>query len=277
MKYLIVTADDLGLTESINEGIAKACSEGIVTAVSVIPTGEAFEDALTVIKNIPFKDIGAHLAVTETKPILSGPRFHKNHNEFFFRLLLGRIDLDDIYEELKAQLEILKKTGLKITHINSHEHIHIMPRILEIFIRLAREYNIPAIRFPRTDRPPKGLSVKENYRSFLLNHFYGRIKNNMNNSGLAYTDFFMGLLDAGKLDIDKIKTMVSNLKDGVTEIVTHPGFLSPEVLNRYRWHIGGETEIFALTDNRLKNVIKASGIKLISYEEFLALKQQPKG
>ena len=42
-KYLIVTADDLGLTGSINEGIAKACAEGIVTAVSVIPTGEAFE------------------------------------------------------------------------------------------------------------------------------------------------------------------------------------------------------------------------------------------
>lgn len=272
MKYLIVTADDLGLTESINEGIAKACSEGIVTAVSVIPTGEAFEDALTVIKNIPFKDIGAHLAITETKPILSGPRFYKNHNEFFFRLLLGRIDLDDIYEELKAQLEILKKTGLKITHINSHEHIHIMPRILEIFIRLAREYNIPAIRFPRADRPPKGLSVKENYKSFILNHFYGRIKNSMNRSGLAYTDFFMGLLDAGKLDIDKIKTMARNLKEGTTEIVTHPGFLSPEVLNRYRWHMGGETEIFALTDNRLKNAIKDSGIKLISYEQFLALK-----
>jgi predicted glycoside hydrolase/deacetylase ChbG (UPF0249 family) len=274
MKYLIITADDFGLTESVNEGIAKACTEGIVTAVSVIPTGEAFEDALTIIKNIPFKDIGAHLALSETKPILSGSRFYKNHSEFFFHLFFGTVNLADSYEELKAQLEILKKTGLKITHINSHEHIHIMPRILEIFIRLAREYSIPAIRFPRTDRPPKILSVKENYKSFLLNYFYGRIKNSMNSSGLAYTDFFMGLLDAGKLDINKIKTMARYLKDGVTEIVTHPGFLSPEVLKRYPWHMGGETELFALTDNRVKNAIKDNGIKLVSYEQFLALKQK---
>ena len=94
----------------------------------------------------------------------------------------------------------------------------------------------------------------------------------MDNSGLVCTDFFMGLLDAGRLDIDRVKKMLANLKDGVTEIVTHPGFLSPEVLDRYKWHSGGETELFALTDKRIKNCIKENDIKLISFEEFLALK-----
>jgi len=53
MKYLIVTADDLGLTKSINEGIAGACRDGVVTAVSVIPTGDAVDDALGLIKELP--------------------------------------------------------------------------------------------------------------------------------------------------------------------------------------------------------------------------------
>ena len=61
------------------------------------------------------------------------------------------------------------------------------------------------------------------------------------------------------------------MKEGVTEIVTHPGFLSPEVLDHYKWHARGETELFALTDNRVKNAVKNNGIKLISYAEFISL------
>ena len=273
MRSLIVTADDLGLTKSINEGIAGACKEGIVTAVSVIPTGEAFEDALDVIKDLPFKDVGAHLSLSETRPLLTNSKFYKNHNEFFLKLLSGMVDLDGIYAELKAQLEILKKAGFKITHINSHEHIHIIPSVLDIFIRLAKEYDVPVIRFSRGDRPINRMALKEYYRSFVLNYFTGRIKNDLKKSGLIYTDHFMGLLDAGQLDIDKIENMLAILKEGVTEIVTHPGFLSPEVLGHYKWHSGGETELFALTDKQIKNFIKNNDIKLISFEEFLSLKK----
>jgi predicted glycoside hydrolase/deacetylase ChbG (UPF0249 family) len=272
-KYLIVTADDLGLTKSINEGILKACKEGIVTAVSVIPTGEGIEDALAAIKDLPFKDIGAHLSLSETKPILSSSRFYKNHNKFFFSLLLGRINLNDVYAELKAQIEILKKAGCSITHINSHEHVHMIPQVLNIFVRLAKEYGISVIRFPRGDRTPKGMSLKENYRSFILNYFTGSIEDNLKKTDLIYTDYFMGLLDAGQLNIDKVKNILTGLKEGVTEIVTHPGFLSPEVLDHYKWHMGCETELFALTDKRIKNFIKENSIKLISYEEFLTLRK----
>lgn len=273
MKYLIITADDLGLTKSINEGIAKACIEGIVTAASVIPAGDAFDDAVRMIKELPFKGIGAHLALTEIKPLLSTSRFIKDHNRLFFNVLFGRISTESMYAELKAQLELLKKSGLTITHINSHEHIHIIPSLLDIFIRLAKEYNIPAIRFPKGDCRPRGLSIKEHYRSFVLNYFAGMIKNKLEGSGLAYTDHFMGLLDAGRLDIGKLKTMFGILEDGVTEIVAHPGFLSPEVLDRFLWHKGSETELFALTDNRIKNAVKNNGIRLITFEEFLSLKK----
>ena len=275
MKYLIVTADDLGLTESINEGIAKACTEGIVTAVSVIPSGESFEDAIKTIKDLGLKEIGAHLALTETKPILSKSRFYRNYSQFFFNLSIGKVKEADIYNELKAQLDLVKKIGVTITHINSHEHIHVVPQILNIFIRLAREYNIPAIRCLRGDRAPGRFSLKENYKSILLKYFAGKTKDILNRSNLVFTDFFLGILDSGQLDINKIQKILTLLKDGVTELVCHPGFLSPEVLSNYPWHIGGELEIFALTDNRTKNFIKNSNIQLISYEQFLSLKQNP--
>ena len=272
MKYLIVTADDLGLAESINEGIAKACREGIVSSVSVIPTGEAFTDALKVIKDLGLKEIGAHLSLTETKPLLSSSRSYLNHNRFVKDIIFSRIDLEGVRKELKAQLELLKTSGAKITHMNGHEHIHMLPKILNIFISLAKEFNIPALRYPRRDRRIRPFNVKDIYKKSILSYFSNRTAGLFKSSGLLYTDHFLGLLDAGRLKEDILMNMLNGLKDGVTELVCHPGFLSPEVLDRYKWHIGAEEELFVLTSHRVKNAIRNNNIKLISYGDLLTLK-----
>ena len=69
MKRLIVTADDFGMTKRINEGIVKAHREGIVTFLNFLPSGEAFDDAARIAKELNLKEIGAHLALTETIPV----------------------------------------------------------------------------------------------------------------------------------------------------------------------------------------------------------------
>ncbi len=268
MKRLIVTADDLGLTKSINEGIAKACREGIVSSVSVIPTGEAFEDALEIIKSLGLKEMGAHLALTETKPLLDSSKFYKSHNQLFRDIFFRTSDLEWARIELKAQLELLKRAGVKITHINSHEHIHMMPEILDIFISLAVEFNIPALRYPRGDRPIRAFNLKDLYKKGVLSYFSGRNAGFFRDSGLLYTDHFLGLLDAGRLNEDILIGMLQSLKDGVTELVCHPGFLSPAVIDNYKWHTGAEGELFALIGSRIKKAITENEIKLIAYGEL---------
>ncbi len=274
-KYLIVTADDLGLAESINEGIARACREGIVSSVSVIPTGEAFEPALTVIKDLGLKEIGAHLALTETKPLLSSSKYYPNHNRFVIDVLFRQVDLGGIRKELEAQLELLKKAGLEITHMNSHEHIHMIPEILNIFISLAKQFNIPALRYPRQDRPIRPFNIMDFYKKSILSYFSGKTERSFKDSGLVFTDHFFGLLDAGRLKEDLLIGMLQGLEDGATEIVCHPGFLSPEVVDKYKWHLNAEEELFVLTDPLVKNAIKNNGINLISYGDLLTLKQKP--
>jgi predicted glycoside hydrolase/deacetylase ChbG (UPF0249 family) len=272
MKYLIVTADDLGLAVSINEGISEAYTQGIVNSISVIPTGAAFADALKVIKSLQLKEIGAHLSLTETQPALSSSISFKNHNQLFFDLFLKKVDLAAVYKELKAQLELLSSAGVKITHINSHEHIHIIPEILEIFITLAKEFNIPAIRHPRNDRSAKPFALSDIYKKILLSYFSAQNAELFNGSGLLHTDHFIGLLDAGKLKEGLLMDILGGLREGVTELVCHPGFLSPEVMDNYRWHSGAEEELFALTGHRGKNAIKNNGIRLVTYGELPSIK-----
>jgi len=272
MKYLIVTADDLGLAKSINEGIAMVCREGIVSSVSVIPTGKAFDDAVGVIRGLGLKEIGAHLALTETKPLLNSSKYYKNHNKFAKDIFFGRVDSDAIYRELKAQLELLKKSDVKITHINSHEHIHMMPEILRIFISLAKEFNIPALRYPRRDRHMRPFNIRDLYKKSILSYFSGKTIGLFKNSGLLYTDHFLGLLDAGALKEDLLIEMIGGLEDGITELVCHPGFLSPEVIDNYKWHSGAEAELFALTGHRVKNAIKSNEIRLITFGDLPSIR-----
>lgn len=285
MRYLIVTADDFGLSKSINEGIVKAYRDGIVTSINLMPAGWAFEDALALAGSIKLEEAGVHLSLTETSPVadlhaiptlVTGKgAFHKTHTQFFLKLFSNRIEREHIYTELRAQLDRLKKTGIRINHISSHEHIHMMPYILDIFIELAKEYDIPAIRYPRGERPIFPFGIKGIYRKLILSYLERRMAKRLEKSGLIYTDNFLGFLNSGKIREEVLAEMFKFLREGTTELVTHPGFLSPEVLDRCIFYSDCETELAAVTSRKAKDLIADNGIKLISYREFLELKDRP--
>ena len=156
MRRLIVSADDFGIAKSVNEGIVKAFSEGIVTNVNIIPSGEAFQNAIESARRINLTEAGVHLALTEVRPVSGiseiptlipgGERFRSHYWGLFKDLFLNKINTDQIYKELKAQVSRAFDTGIRITSLSSHEHIHMMPAFLPVFIRLAVEYKIPFVR-----------------------------------------------------------------------------------------------------------------------------------
>ncbi len=280
MKQLIVVADDFGLTKSVNEGIARSYEEGIVTSLNLLPSGEAFDDAVTLAKRIGLDEAGAHLSLTETLPISNPDRIRsligrdgrlaKGHAQFFLKYLSGVIRPDEVYTEWKTQMERVIATGLKITNLSSHEHLHILPGILDILIRLAMEYNISAIRYPHADRSYLKTSpmviAKKLTLSLAEKHMSGAIIS----SGLISPDHFRGFFDSGNITENVLLHILSDLKDGTTELVCHPGFLGREVLDRYRFHKNSEAELFALTSRRVNRVIDEKKIRLVSYAEFLS-------
>ncbi len=280
MKYLIVTADDFGMTKSISEGIARAYKDGIVTTVSFLPTGEAFRDAVRMAGELDLKEVGAHLSLTETRPVTDPARipsivakdgrFFRRRNIFFMKFFLNGIDPAQMNIEFRAQLDALKKVGLPITHLSSHEHIHMMPGILEIIVRLAKEYDIPVIRYPHKDRQIRKSGIGVFYKSIILSYFAKGMKHILDNTSINYADHFMGFLESGKIGEETLLKMLDALEDGATELVCHPGFLGPEVLNRYRFHMNCENELYALTSPRVKKLILEKGIKLTTYLKYLA-------
>ena len=268
MKYLIVNADDFGMAKGINEGIVKALREGIATSASMLAAGACFEDACRLARENGIKEVGAHLSATEVPNIVLRRKM-MSRNIFFSLLLTGAITGEEVLREFRAQIERIRKAGFEITHLDSHEHIHLLPRVLRILIDLAREYNIPAVRLLREERIRGALTPEKVYRFSLSRLLTRDSAITLRKAGLFSPDHMLGFVDSGRLSEDLLIDMLGSLEDGMTELIAHPGFLDPDVLDHYRWHVNCEYELSALVSRRVKQLLDEKRVKLISYQEAL--------
>jgi predicted glycoside hydrolase/deacetylase ChbG (UPF0249 family) len=242
---LIVTADDVGLHPGMTEGAIRAHREGIVTACSVVANGAAFEDAVARLRDVPTLEVGVHLALVEERS-LTGMRFPKKYTSFVPLYLARVISIAAIERELRAQIERVQATGLKVTHLNGHQHLHVLPRIFAVVARLAREFSIPYVRIV-DDHGGSSRALSMRVLSTL-----GR------RARAPYTnDRTIGVADAGHLTASHIVALLDHV-EGVTELVTHPGVN----VSGYGWGYGWEEETRALCDPRLREALAGRGVGL---------------
>jgi predicted glycoside hydrolase/deacetylase ChbG (UPF0249 family) len=232
-------------------GAIEAHRNGIVTACSIVANGVAFDDAIARLRDVPTIAIGIHLALVEERALTTGEPMPRDYVRFMWHrhsCLWGDRQecLSHIEPELRAQIEKVLSTGLPITHINGHQHLHMLPRIFELVNRLAVEYHIPYIRavrdFGGRVSLPRRVAIKA------LSRFRNRGTN----------DRTIGVANAGHLDTGTILELLDYV-DGLTELVTHPGL----GVTRYpHWRYEWERETRALCDPRLREAIEAKGIEL---------------
>jgi hopanoid biosynthesis associated protein HpnK len=276
-KKLIVHADDFGLTEKVNDGIIKAHLDGILTSTSIMANGSAFDHAVRLARSTPSLDIGVHLTLINENPILpperlptlvdSIGRMHNHAFGFTRRYLLGRINLEEAKAELESQIKMILQAGIIPSHLDSHQHLHMLPGVLKTVIELSRKYKIPVIRYPREAvslGKMRQVSPPRIAQALLLNFFCkvadGRIERR--------TDSFAGFLYGGNLNKENFLKILKNLSpDSICEIMCHPGLDDPDSPYSY-WGYKWEDELQALLDPEINDMIIQNGIRLISYTEF---------
>jgi chitin disaccharide deacetylase len=237
VKRLIVTADDVGLDRGMTAGAIEAHRHGIVTACSIVANGREFDDAIAHLRDTPSLEVGVHLTLVEERALTTGVAMPRD----YIRFLLSRPR--NVEPELRAQIDKVLATGLRVTHLNSHQHLHMWPRIRRIVSRLATEYGI---RYVRTvnDRGGK----RRRLVMFALNRV----------AAAAPGRRTIGIGDSGHLTADRIIELL-DFVDEATELVTHPGV---GVSGYSHWRYAWETETRALCDPRVRDAIAAYGIRL---------------
>jgi len=233
---LKIVADDLGLYESVNRGIVLGLREGFITEASLMANGEAFFDAVEKVKD--FKDwIGIHLVLVEEKSVLSGIGLTKDYRRFFLKYCLGLIDIGDVEKELEAQISKIEATGLKPTFINSHQHLHLLPGIIDVTINVAKRHSISYIRV--VNEPSERAGWYRKTQLMWLEFFSKAARKKILRAGLKCNDIFIGFLNAGRLEQEDINLARRLTEEGKTvELGCHPGF-EDEVLRVKYKHWGG--------------------------------------
>jgi len=278
MCKLIVHADDFGLSEKVNEGIWRAHTRGILTSASIMANGAAFDHAVSICQATPTLDIGIHLTLVEERPVIgaakvpslvnSEGRFHHHASEFSKRYLIGKISFQEVQRELSAQIAKVTSHGIKVTHLNSHQHLHTLPKILRIAVELARKYGIPAVRVPsgklHISMLWKSGSITRVIHSLVLKFLCGL----GDYADLLRSDYFFGFLFSGNLNKENLRKILRHLpSSGTCEVMCHPGLDDPDSHYghwKYRW----QDELEALTDRELPGLLEKMGITLISYRDL---------
>ncbi|HEX8617535.1 MAG TPA: ChbG/HpnK family deacetylase [Thermoanaerobaculia bacterium] len=251
MKRLIVTADDAGLHPGMTAGAIRAHREGIVTACSIVANGAAFDDAVARLRDVPSLEVGVHLTLVEERP-LTAMRFPKKYTSFVPLYLARAITIAQIEREFRAQIERVAATGLRITHLNGHQHLHLLPRIFRVVARLAREYEIGYVRIV-DDHGGRARPLSMRALSLLGRRARAPFTN-------ART---IGVSIAGHLD--DVVPLLDHVQ-GVTELVTHPGI----GVTGYDWQYEWERETRALCAAGLRDELAKRNIELIAPSQLHA-------
>jgi hopanoid biosynthesis associated protein HpnK len=281
---LIVHADDFGLTEGVNAGILQAHCNGIVTSTSIMANGHAFADAVRIARRTPTLDIGVHLTLVEERPVVNpkriptligaNGRFHVHARSFAIRYLLGRIDLKSIRLELQGQIAKVCDAGLSPTHLDSHQHLHLLPGVLKIVLELANEFQIPAVRVAYEERLLQNflrVPFSRTVQAIVLNRFASAARKRIDRSA----DRFVGFLFGGHVTQPLALRLISDLRDDETwELMCHPGDEEQATSPYAHWGYNWREELSAFMDPVVIQLVRQRQIELISYRELTGVSNE---
>ncbi|HUP85529.1 MAG TPA: ChbG/HpnK family deacetylase [Acidimicrobiales bacterium] len=278
-RLLIVNADDYGLTEQVSRGILRAHRGGIVTSTSCLVLAPGFDTCGEWLEEEEDLGVGVHLAtVGEDPPLLTAAevpslvdrqgRLPGSWRMFLARATAGRIDADDLAKEFRAQLEAVRQLGIDITHVDTHQHLHLWPLVRDVVLDLAVEYGIPAVRVPRSTTAFPGAGV-----NFLANELAKRASAR----GLLFPDQAAGVDEAGRMDGDRIDVALTRLAASgaaAVELSTHPGEGDDPDRRRYRWNYRWEDELHALTSLSARAAVERHGFTLGTYADLVEARRR---
>ena len=285
MQRVIINADDFGLSPGVNRGILGAFREGILSSTTMLVNLSHFDDAVRLAVANPDLPVGIHLSLLWGAPV-SDPTavpslverdglFPRSLAVLARRYFLGTLRIDDVRTEFRAQVDRFRRAGLTPTHVDTHKHVHCLPGVLEALTQVAGELGFRRVRFPYEEgiessgatgnlsSPPR--SVKARLKRHVVRYLCRNGRTALERRRLQTTDHFVGIDYMDCLDADTLRFILANLRDGVTELMCHPGYDDDRAREYASTPPHRETELAALKDPTVRDYLEARGVQLIDY------------
>ncbi len=275
-RRLVITADDFGASREVNAAVERAHRDGVLTAASLMVSGDASADAVARARAMPELGVGLHLVLVEGRPVLPSDqlpalvdrttgRFRSEMARTAVRIFASPAARAQLAAEVEAQFAAFAATGLPLDHVNAHKHFHLHPTIASAVLRVGRRYGMRAVRTPVEDRavlrhvePVAPGGRVENLTARLL-------RRRLRRAGLVVPDQVLGLAWTGAVDTERLRGLIEHLPPGLTEIYTHPATGPyPGAAPGYRY----ADELAALLDPLAKERLARRAIMLGDFRRF---------
>lgn len=278
-KKFILNADDFGMSKAFNRAVLEGYQSGILKSASLVANGEAFDEAIaSIIPQCPDLGIGIHLNIMEGKSLCEDLSTLTNSegtfNNSYIQLLTKSYNpkeiefMPELEREFRRQIEkIMSKTP--VTHIDSHVHIHSIPKIFNLVCRLAKEYEIKQVR-TQFEKPyiipdlKKHLTSKyfvNIIKSLLLGFFTVFNEATIHKYELETNDYLIGVLYTSMMDALTVSYGAMAVKyDNITvETLIHPCRYEDGTIDNH-------FDEFLLTKNKkLKEKLENLGYEITNY------------
>lgn len=263
MKHLIVNADDYCRTPSISKGIRHAHLHGIVTTTTAMMNYPTAQDDLRIaMAECPQLGLGVHLTLTAGRPVLPAAQVPTlvGSDGAFLKLdqltsAYPRVKPDELRAEWRSQIEKFLATGATLDHLDSHHHSsYFTEAAFGIMLSLAEEYNAP-VRKPHAIDSTLGVP-----------DFGPRL---LSDRMVRTTDhFIISFYDDG-VSLEHLLNLLNSLQEGVTELMSHPGYVDDEILQNSSYNRQREQEIVVIAHPDVKRAVQANHISLLTFRAAL--------
>ena len=285
-RNLIVNADDFGWTAGVNRGIAEAHRNGIVTSASLLANGEAFAEAVELARGKSGLGVGVHLnlndgptvAPRESVPSLvnDAGQLEGGPDGLLLKIATRGLSMREVEIEWSAQISKVRDAGVEPTHLDGHKHVHMLPGLFEVALRLAKRHGIGAIRVSHeasslraalsTGERRAAVVLKQGVQARGLKLLARDAREQAERAGVSTADYFCGIAQTGELTKEGVARLLRSLPEGTTELMCHPGY-ADEALRKTatRLQASRQKEVEILTDIEIRNLVASQGIRLIDY------------
>ena len=276
LRYIIINADDFGRHAEINRAVEEGLVHGCLRSATVMPGGAAFAGAIDIARRHEELGLGVHFTLVDGHPILppeeipslvgSEGDFLPDHTALLKRYLKGSINLEEVRRELAAQLQKVEATGIPISHVDSHQHMHTLPGIIDIVLDLAARAGIRAVRTPRTPLFAGAFGG--------LGQLVGRLGLSTlarlaackaHRRGLLTPDHFAGIVAGEAVSEGELLHLIAHLPQGTTEVMMHPGMKNDVLQEDSGWQHDFEAELAAILSPRVGEALRKAEVEPVNF------------
>lgn len=275
---LLVNADDFGRHVLIDQAVKRCVEEGCLRSATLMPGGKAFDDAVEVARCHPELGVGIHLTLVNGFPVCEAKDipslvtkegvFFDNHVEFVKHFLKGQIAMEDVRRELMAQAAKMEKTGLPLTHVDSHQHMHMLPGVIDISLDVAASLNLDAVRISRTPLFTAFAGMGQLIGRLGLFTLSELSLRKAKRRHFRVPDHFEGIVAGEAVHEGHFLHILKDLRTGTTEVMMHPGTDNSRLIPACDWEHDFEAEMQAIVSPKVRRMIADKAVKVVNYRDL---------